>query len=145
VESTLEHAVEAGLIALQQRKFRRRRKFAEGTGDAAKGTRIGLPLHSLTEKIVFDCPRAAHAPIRGGHFLEEAEFEFVHGFEPLDVLRPELFKSIFRFARQDDALREQSVGESIAGGAAFAFGRDRAARAGAISPRSIDSALRTHS
>ena len=138
-QGAVEHAVEAGLVAIEERQGGGRSQFEEGVGEGLAAGLTALATHAVGEELIFDDPGTAETPIGGGHLLDHAEFELIGGSESLQIIRESCLEAIRRFVREDNALGgEQAVLECILRDAAFTFGSDRAAGASAVGARGLD-------
>ena len=113
-----------------------------GCGEAGGFVAGGLIIDGLGEAGFFDRPGAAETPIAGGHFLDEAGLEVIDGAEAVQETLKEAVNGLLIFGWEDDTLSQESVAESILGGAATALGADGAAGQAAIGAGSGDAAKR---
>jgi hypothetical protein len=74
-----------------------------------------LGVGGVFEQAGFDGPGAAHAPVRGNHFLDHAEFHAIRGLEAVQVLGQQGFEGCAGFLIQDDAAGEQAVADGVLG------------------------------
>ena len=98
-----------------------------------------MGVSGVFEHAGFDGPGAAHAPVRGNHFLDHAEFHAIDGLEAVQVLGQEGFEGLERFLFHDDAAGEQSVADGVLGRALLPLRRGRALRACSVGARSQNS------
>jgi hypothetical protein len=93
---------------------------------------------------VFDGPRTAHAPGRGGHFLDHVHFEIIGRAEAGAVGIDEGVKGLERFMGKDHDVGEQTMSGRIFRRTAFAFGSFGAAGPGAVSTGGLALFFRSH-
>jgi hypothetical protein len=121
VEGSLVHEVETGLVAMEQGELWLGCEITERGGDAGAAVLAGVSGEAAGHKLGFHGPGAAHAPVRGHHFLNQGFFDAIDGAEPIQVLREEGLEALQRLAGQDDTVGQQTVADSILGRAGFAF------------------------
>ncbi len=85
----------------------------EGGGHAAGVAALGLEGDLFIEQGGFDGPGAALAPAGGAHFLNQAEFDFVHRAEVVDMLLQEIQEVLALFVFENDAVGAEAVTESV--------------------------------
>jgi hypothetical protein len=144
VEGSLVHEVEARLVAVEQGELWLGCEVAEGGGDAGAAVLAGVGGEAAGQELGFHGPGAAHAPVRGHHFLNQGFFDAIDGAEPIQVLRKEGLEALLRLAGQDDTLGEETVTDSILGRAGFAFRGRGATGKSAVGLRRKLSSCRTH-
>ena len=108
----------------------------------AIGGRLGGDL--VLEEARFHSPSAAEAPRGGGHFLDEAGLDAIVRQEAFEVIVDQFAEGLGGFVLEEDEAGEESVGEGIAGGAAFALGGYRAAGKASVGLRSENASKRRH-
>ena len=113
VEGALEHAVEAGFLALQEVQLRLGGEGGEAGGEAVESIAGGLGGDGPVEAAGLDGPGAAHAPVGGDHFLDEAVLDGVDGVEAGGELIVDEAEGLGAFAVEADASGEQTVGERV--------------------------------
>ncbi len=143
-EGALVHAVEAGLIALDEGKAGAGLGVAEGGGNAPDLIAEGLSGDSVIEGAGFDGPGAAHAPEGEGHFLDDAELDAIGGLKAGDVLGDNGTEGLRGFIFENGAAGEHAVAERVHGSAAFAFRSDWPPGTGAVGARGADFSFRRH-
>ncbi len=94
---------------MNQRERRGASQTGEGVGKAGQFGARGLRPEGFLDEAILDGPGAAHAPIGGGHLLDETELDVIDGAEALEVEAEELFERCRTFVRQEDRLRQQAV------------------------------------
>jgi hypothetical protein len=129
VESALEDAVEAGLVAVDEGQIRR--AFGEGGGDAAELV-AGPVGHAVFEDAGLDGPGAALAPAGGDHLLDGAELDVVDRAEPFEELSEKLAEAVAVLVGEDDLGGEEPVADGVPRRFAFSFGCFRSPRACAV-------------
>jgi hypothetical protein len=67
----------------------------------------------VIERSGFDGPGAALAPVRGAHFLDHAQLDFVGGLEAVDVLLHEKQEALARFMVENDTVGAQAVTDRL--------------------------------
>jgi hypothetical protein len=80
----------------------------------------------------FDGPSAALAPAGGGHFLDQAELDFIDGTEVVDMLLQEILEILALFVFKDDAVGAEAVNDRVFRGTELAGRRGRPFREGAV-------------
>jgi hypothetical protein len=116
VEASLVDAVEAGLVAMEEREVGSGGEAGEGGGEAAElVVFFVLPGEAVFEEALLDGPEAAHAPVGGGHFLDHPELDAVDGVEVLQVTGDQGVELGAGFAAHDDAIGEEAVTHRIGG------------------------------
>jgi hypothetical protein len=135
--------VKAGFIAVQQRQGRRGGKGVEGDDHLVHHPihhpAVGLDGHLLIEHAGFERPGAALAPVRGAHFFDHAELDFVGGLEAVDVLLQENQEILARFAFHDHTFGAKAVTDSVQRGVTLPGWSGRPFRAGAVGFRRLNS------
>ena len=139
VEGALVNTVEAGLVAMEEIQLGGGGQLGERAGDAGGLVLAGrLVLEGLLHQAILDGPGAAHAPVRGGHFLDHTELDAIEGAEAVGVLGHEVVERLAGFVGQNDAAGQETMAHGVGGRAVLAVGGDRSAGAGAVGPRSVD-------
>jgi hypothetical protein len=87
----------------------------------------------------FDGPGAAQVPVRGVHFLDHAELDFVSGLKDVDVMSQANQEVLARFVLQNDAAAAQAVNDSIFRGTELYSRGGRAFSDGAVGFRRLNS------
>jgi len=141
-EGSLEHDVEAGFVAVEDLQLpavgeayeRACEGGVAGVGDIVVGF---LPFELLIDSFVgeagFDAPRAALAPERGGHFLDEAGLDGVGWGEALAEGGEEALEILVGLVCEHDACGEEAVSNCVLGRAGLTGGCYGAFRAGTVS------------
>jgi len=116
VEGALEHAVEAGFIAMQEAQRGLAGELGEGGGEAGelvavRGGRLAgdRGIHDSG----FQCPGAALAPEGGDHLLDHAQLNAVGRAEAVEILGQEGVKALAGFVFEDNALGQETVAQSV--------------------------------
>jgi hypothetical protein len=120
VEGALVHHVEAGFVTVEEVEAIVGSEVGVGGGHARDLAAGRLGLHGLFEHLGLNGPSAAEAPIRRGEFLDHAEFEIVHGFEPGGEHLTEGREVLGGFVTDEDLFGEQTVAHGVERGALFA-------------------------
>jgi hypothetical protein len=136
VERALVDEVEAGFVTVYESERGGGGERGEGGSDGADGVGLALGVGGVFEQAGFDGPSAAHAPVRGNHFLDHAEFHAIGGLEAVEVLGQQIFEGCAGFLIQDDAAGEQAVADGVLGRAMLPLRRGRTLRAGSVGARS---------
>lgn len=140
VQGALIHDVKAGFVAMHEGDAARFSQSFEGIGHAVDlgdsgvvaGLGPGLEGDLAFDQAGFERPGAAQAPVRGDHFLDEAELYAIDWLKTVQVLAHKNVKCFARLIFQDHATREQSMIQSVLRRALLSFGRYRAAGAGSV-------------
>jgi hypothetical protein len=77
--TALTHSSATGIRMARRQRLRRRDYTFHRSA-------VGLEGHLLIEHAGFERPGAALTPVRGAHFLDHAELDFVGGLEAVDAL-----------------------------------------------------------
>jgi hypothetical protein len=100
-EAALVDAVEAGFVAMQQRKAAGIVGILEGCGQAA-GSVTGIRVvEAFVEELRFDGPGPAHAPPSRHHLLNDAKLDAVGRLEAFEVIGEDFREALGRFILQD--------------------------------------------
>jgi hypothetical protein len=143
-ESALEHAALTGFVAVHDGELGAGGESGEAVGDALDGD-SGLEAGGgLIHHLGLDGPAAVLAPVGGGHFLDERQFDAVGGLKVLDVRAEEGGEGFGVLAVEDDGLGKEAMADGVHGRALFSLGGDGSVGAGSVGPRGIDSSLRGH-
>ena len=85
--------MEAGFVTVQEGELGAGSEVGEGGGDTRDFVAAGLLGEGVIEEAGFDGPGAAEAPVGGDHLLDDAEFDLISRFEPLDVMGGEVVEA----------------------------------------------------
>jgi hypothetical protein len=121
-----------GLIADEERKARGIGEFLVGRTEAGEAIVFGPAVEGFFEQVLFDGPGAAEAPVRGGHFLDHAEFDAVAGAKSVKVLAEEDLEVFGSLVGKNGVLGQETVAQGVHRGAAFTGRSDGSPRAGTI-------------
>jgi len=136
--------VVAGLIAAEEGEAAGIVRVLEGAGEGGDSVAGVGDVEATVEELGFEAPGAAHAPLCGDHFFDDAVLNSVGRAEALQVVDETLFEARGGFATEEDDFGDQAVAEGVLRGDLLAGVRDRAVGASAIGAGRLDSAKGRH-
>jgi len=145
-KGALVHAVDAGLIAMDEGELGTLCEGGVGSGHGLTGRLVRGPRGGgIIDELGFDGPAAALAPDGDGEFFDEGELDGVRGLEPFDEVVEMGLEALGGLEAEDGVLGQKAVTKGVGGGTRFAWGCNGSPGAGAIGAGCCDATKRRHS